>query len=159
MARAVARSEQHLDVHVRELQPLAALDRVLGLPAFKRAEARHRPFHDVRKHAKLDLGAVHGRACGSRDRRHRADVVEMAVGDQDRLDLDAKRRGSIEQALRLFARVDHQRAGRLCVGAHQIGVLLNWTNRELADVDHLEPALPTCLALLAIRRLYSQLSV
>ena len=91
--------------------------------------------------------------------RHRADVVEMAVGDQDRLDLDAERGRRIEQALRLFAGVDHQRAVCLCVGAHEVGVLLNWADRERTDVDHFEPALPTCLALLATRRLYSQLSV
>ena len=83
--------EHDLEVDSREAQPLAAGDRVLGLIALKRTEAGRHPAHDVREHRPLDLRAEDLRAGGARDRRDGADVVEVAVRDQDRLDLDAQR--------------------------------------------------------------------
>ena len=43
--------------------------------------------HDVGQHRALDLAHVDGRAGLARHRRDRADVVEVGVGEEDRLDL------------------------------------------------------------------------
>ena len=52
----------------------------------------------------LELRAVHGRAGRPRHRRHRADVVEVSVGEQDRLDgRDPERLERAEQPLGLVA--------------------------------------------------------
>ena len=106
MAGAVAGREEHLDVQAGEPQPLAAGERVLGLVALERAEPGRHPAHDVGEHRALDLRAVDGRAGGARDGRDRADVVEVAVRDQDRLDLHAERLDALEQPLGLLAGVD-----------------------------------------------------
>ena len=103
----------HLDVQAGELQVLAAGEDVLGLVALERPEPGRHPAHDVGQHRPLDRRAVDRRAGGPRERRDRADVVEVAVGDEDRLDLDAERLDGLEQALGLVARVDQQRAARL----------------------------------------------
>ncbi len=84
--------------------------RVLGLVALERPEPGRHPAHDVGEQRALDLRAVHGRAGGARDRRDGADVVEVAVREQDRLDLHAERVDRGEQALGLIARVDDHRA-------------------------------------------------
>ena len=55
-------------------------------------------------------GQYTGRAGGARDGRDRADVIEVTVGDQDRLDLDPERVGGREQPLGLIAGVDDHRA-------------------------------------------------
>ena len=57
----------------------------------------------------LDLRAVDRRAGGARDRRDGADVVEVRVREQDRLELDAELVDRAEQLVGLLARVDHQR--------------------------------------------------
>ena len=91
------------------LQRLAAGKGVLGVPALVRAESG--PWdegHDVREHELLDLRHPDLGAGGLRDRRDRADVVEMGVGQQDALEIDAERLDRIEQALGLLARIDDQ---------------------------------------------------
>ena len=107
----MAGREEDLDVKPGEAQPLAAGEGVLGLVALKRPEPGRHPAHHVGEHRTLDLRAVDGRAGGPRDRRDRADVVEVAVREEDRLDLDAQRVDGLEQPLRLVAGVDDQRAG------------------------------------------------
>ena len=73
----------------REL--LAAGDGLVGVVALVRAESRPRDVaHDVGEHRDLELRAVDRRAGGARERRDGADVVEVRVGEQDRLDRDAE---------------------------------------------------------------------
>jgi hypothetical protein len=43
--------------------------------------------------------------------RYGSDVIEVAVGDEDRLDVDAERVNRLRQALGLVAGVDQQRTG------------------------------------------------
>ena len=90
-----------------EAQRLAPGERLLGLVALERAEPGRAPSADVCEHGALDLRAVDGSARGARQRRDRADVVEVAVRDQDRLDLHAELLDRAQQALGLLAGVDH----------------------------------------------------
>ena len=118
----MARREDHLDVQARQAQMLAARRRC-GRPRSSR-RARSPGGTQLMTSAStrpLDLRAVDGRAGRAGDRRDRADVVEVAVGDQDRLDLDAERLDRVEQPLGLIARVDDHRARRRRrVGAHDV---------------------------------------
>ncbi len=98
--------EQHLDVEARETQRLAARERVLGYVALERAEPRRCAERDVLEHRALDLGAVHRRAGRPCERGDRADVVEVAVGDEDRLDLYAELLDCAQQPLGLVAGID-----------------------------------------------------
>ena len=138
---AVAGDEVDVDLQARERQVLAAGDRLVGVVALERAEAGPGDVgHDVGQDGDLDLRAVHGRAGGAGHGRHRPDVVEVAVGYEDRLDRDAERAGGRQQPLGLLAGIDHDRrdAGaslRGAGGAHDVAVLLHWPDGECAHVQ------------------------
>ncbi len=77
----------HVDLEPGQLEALAAPHRFVGLVALEWPEPRPgHVAHDVSQHRNLELGAPHGRARGASHRRHRADVIEVGVSDQDRLD-------------------------------------------------------------------------
>ena len=83
--------------------------------------------------------AVDGRPGRLRHRRDGADVVEVAVGDQDRLDLGAGLLDLGEDPLRLLARVDDQRlVGALA--ADDEAVLGDRADGELANLEAHEPS-------------------
>ncbi len=115
----------------------------------------------------LDLRAVDRRAGRPRDRRDGADVVEVAVGDEDRLDLDAQLLHGREQPLGLLAGIDDHRPPRLSVGvparADDVGVLLYRADGERANVEpaHRDAALPSrrAFGLGRLRRSYIHWSV
>ena len=123
---------------------LAAGDGVLGLVALERPEPGWRPLHDVREQRALDLRAVDGGAGRARHRRDRADVIEVAVGDQDRLDLHPERVDRGQQALGLIAGVDEHGALGVGRGAHDVGVLLHEPDGERPHVQsaHRDAAFP-----------------
>ena len=69
------------------VQLVAVLDRLLGRVGLERPEAREaHVLVDVLEDEDFVLGAVDGRVGAPRHLRDRADVVEVTVGDQDRLD-------------------------------------------------------------------------
>src|SRR5205807_6305170 len=78
--------------------------------------------------------AVDRRAGGLRDGGHGADVVEMRVGEQDRLELDAEVLDGVQQPIGLLAGVDHEGAGRV-LRADEERVLLDRADGEHADVE------------------------
>ncbi len=78
----------------------------------------------------------------SRHRRHRADVVEVRVGEQDAVELDPERVDRAEQLVGLVAGVDDQRAVG-AVAAEQVAVLLHRPDGEHAHVHGPEA---TCFA-------------
>ena len=78
----------------------------------------------------LELGAVDGRAGGPGDRRDGADVVEVGVGDEDRVDPDPELVDHVQDPLGLLARVDDQAAVG-AVAAEDEAVL-----GHLADGEH-----------------------
>ena len=134
---------------------------MLGLKALKGTKARRHPAHDVGQHRALDLRAVDGSAGRLGDGRDGADVVEVAVGDEDRLELHVERVDRAQQALGLVAGIDDHRArgaGGLCIRAraHDVAVLLHRADGEGADVEaaHLEARV-----LLRCRRRYIHMSV
>ena len=136
---------------------------MLGLIAAERAEAGRHPAHDVCQDGLLDLRAVDGSAGRLGDGCDGADVVEVAVGDEDGLQLHAQRVDGLQQALGLIAGVDDDRARGLAgvavgVGthAHDVAVLLHRADGEGADVEaaHLEARV-----LLRCRRRYIHMSV
>ena len=109
VAGRVPGREQDVDLQPGELEPLAAGDRVVGVVGLERAEARPRHVaHDVGQDRDLELGAPDLRAGRARQRRDRADVVEVRVREQDRRDLDAERLDRLEQPRRLVAGVDRR---------------------------------------------------
>ena len=69
----------------------------------------------------------------SRDRGHRADVVEVRVGEQDPLERHAQLLDRAEQLRRLLAGVDDQRPVG-AVAAEQEAVLRDRPDGEHADV-------------------------
>ena len=90
----------HVDVEARELQPLAARDGLLRLPRLVRAEALPRDVaHDVREDVRLEHRAVDGRAGGARDGRDGADVVEVRVREQDRVEVETPNSSSAFSSL------------------------------------------------------------
>ena len=134
VARRVAGREDHLDRHARELEPLAAADGVVGVVGLVRAEARPRDVaHDVGEHRHLELRAPDLRAGCARDRRDRADVVEVRVREQDRGDLDLEPVDRLQQQRGLVAGVDHDRL-RGAVEPGDVAVLLHRPDGEGADV-------------------------
>ena len=89
----------------------------------------------------LELGAVHRRAGGLRDRRDRADVVEVGVGEQDRLDRrDRRARRAPRAAARPRRRGRRSPRAREPLAADDEAVLLHRPDREHPDVDHLLPS-------------------
>ena len=60
----------------------------------------------------LELGTVDRRTGRLRHRRDRADMVEVGVGEQDRVDSDPELVDDGEDPLGLVAGVDDQRRGR-----------------------------------------------
>ncbi len=127
MAGAVSGREDHVELQAGETEALAAADGVLGLVALERPEPGRHPAHDVGQQRPLDLGAVDGRAGRAGHRRDRADVVEVAVREEDRLDLDVQRVDRLQQPLGLIAGVDDHRAsktpglgGGVRAGAHDV---------------------------------------
>ena len=100
-----------------------------------------------REHRPLDLGAVHGGARRARQRRNRPDVVEVAVGYQDRLDLDPQRIDRLQQARGLVSGVDDHRARDVAAGADDVRVLLHRADGERPHVQpaHRDAALPPAL--------------
>jgi hypothetical protein len=134
VARRMPGREQHVDLHPGELQPLAAGDRVVGVVGLERAEPGPRHVaHDVGEHGHLELGAPDLRPGRAGQRRDRADVVEVRVGEQDRGDVDLELVDRLDQALGLVARVDHERP-RGAVEAGDVAVLLHRPDGEGADV-------------------------
>ena len=111
----------HFD-HIGAVAPVA---RATGAPVY---------CPEIGEHASLDLRAVHGGPRGPRHAGDRADVVKVAVGYEDRLDLHAQRASAGEQPLVLLAGIDDQRARARAVGAHQVAVLLDRADGEGADV-------------------------
>ena len=90
MTGAVAGREENIDLITRELELLAPLERVLGVPGLERAEAGPRNERvDVREDELLDLGHPHLGSRRPRHRPHRADVVEVGVREQDPVERDA----------------------------------------------------------------------
>ena len=126
------------------LNLLTARDRMVGLVALEWPEAGWDPAHDVRQHAALDLRAVHRSACLPGNLGDGADVIEVAVGDEDRLDLHPERVRRGKQAVGLVARIHDHPAVRIGGRADDVGVLLDRTDGEGADIrdGHLDGALP-----------------
>ena len=122
------------------LQSLAALEGLVGVVALERAEARPgHEGHDVGQHAHLDLRAVDRRARRAGHGCHRADVVEVGVGEQDRVETDAELLDRAQQSVGLVAGIDQQRPVR-AVAAHEPGVLLDRPDGEAADVHRQLPS-------------------
>ena len=90
-----------------------SLDRLLGRVGLERPEAREaHVVVDVLEDEDLARGAVDRGAGAARHLGHRADVVEVAVGDQDRLDRRAELVERLVERVRLVARIDQQRLRR-----------------------------------------------
>jgi hypothetical protein len=137
VAGAVAGDEADLEREAREVQRLAAADGVVRVVALKRAEAGPADVGvDVGQHLGFALRAVDRRAGRARHRGHGSDVVEVGVGEEDRLDRhDVQGLEGVEQPLGLVARVDDH--GALGVRqAHEVAVLLHRPNGEHPCVDH-----------------------
>ena len=93
---------------------LAPSQDVVGLVALVRPDARERHVaHDVRQHGSLDLAHVHGRARLPCHRRDRAHMVEVRVGEEHRLDLEAEFPHRREDALRLVTGIEDHRPAEL----------------------------------------------
>jgi hypothetical protein len=137
--RTVAGREDDVERQPGELERLAAGDGVLGIPRLVGTEARPRDEgHDVLQDRDLELRAVHRRARRPRDRRDSPDVVEVRVGQQDRVELDARVLDRPQQARRLLARVDHDRPVA-ALRPHEKAVLLHHAHREHPDVEGHQP--------------------
>jgi hypothetical protein len=109
MAWAVAGGEDHIDLHARQLEPLAAADGVVGLVALEGAEARPGDeCVDIGEHRRLYLGAPDGRARRLGDRGNRADVVEVRVGQEDSVDRHPQLLRGTEDPLGLIPGVDDE---------------------------------------------------
>ena len=126
----MAGREEHVDLEAGKLQPLATRERVLGVPALERAEVG--PWDvavDVRQDGLLDLRHPHLGAGGGGHGSDRTDVVDVGVGEQDRVERHAQPLDRAQQLLRLVARIDDHRAVG-AVAADQEAVLLDQPDRE-----------------------------
>ena len=134
VADAVAGGEEHIDVEAGDLEVLAAGQRLVGVVALVGADAGDRgPGHDVGEHRHLELRAVDGRARRLGHRGDGADVIDVRVSQQDRLDVEPELVDRGEQARSFVARVDHD--GLLgTVAAEDVGVLGERSDGEAADV-------------------------
>jgi hypothetical protein len=135
VARGVAGREQDVDLAAGERQRLAAADGLLGVVGLVGPEAGERVAVDVLEHRDLGLRAVDRRAGGAGERRDRADVVEVRVREEDRLDRGPELLEHGLDALGLVAGVDHERAGG-AVAASDPAVLLDRPDGEAPDVHH-----------------------
>ena len=136
VAGAVPGREQHVDLEAGERQRLPARDGVLGVVGLVRAELRIRHVgHEVGEQVGLGLRAPDLRARRARHGSDRADVIEVAVGEEDRLERDAGLLDGRDEARRLLPRVDHDGARRVGVRTDQEAVLLQRPDREHADVE------------------------
>jgi hypothetical protein len=134
VAGAVSRREDDVELQPGQLQGLAAGHGLVGVVALVGAEpGPGDEGHDVGEDRHLEPRAVDGRPGRRRHRRDGADVVEVAVGEQDRLDL-AHRTGGGEDPLRLLAGVDDKHAV-VALAPHQEAVLGNRPDREHLDVE------------------------
>src|SRR6202021_2552601 len=107
VAGAVTGGEEDVQGEPGELELIPARDSVIGVVALEGPKpGPGYVVHDVREHYGFELGAVDGRAGGLGDRSNGSDVVEVGVGEEDRLDLDAELLRRSEQPLGLVARID-----------------------------------------------------
>ncbi len=135
MAGAVARCEDDVEGEAGELERLPAGDGVLGIPRLVRAEARPRDErHDVLQDGHLELRAVDRRGRRPGHRRDRADMIEVRVGEEDRVERDARLLDRRQQSRRLLARVDDDRP-IAALRAHEKAVLLHHPDGEHGDVE------------------------
>jgi hypothetical protein len=88
------------------------------------------------------------------ERGDRADVVEVRVREQDRLDAVAEVLERFDQALRLVTRIDHDRL-RGAVARGEEAVLGDRADGEAVDVHRRQRPFDGCCLL---KRLYIQLS-
>jgi hypothetical protein len=133
VAGAVAGGVQDVDLESRQLEPLAAGERVVGVVALERTEPGRNPGHDVGEHRHLELRAVDRRLGRARHRGDGADVVEVGVGEQDRVDPDPELVDKLQDPLGLLAGIDDQPALR-ALAADDEAVLGHRADREHADV-------------------------
>ena len=111
------------------------LHRLVGVVALEGAEPLPGDEgHDVGEDRRLDLRAVDGGAGRLGDRRDGADVVEVAVGEEDRLDRHAHLLDRGQDPLGLLAGVDDQRPVG-AVAAQQEAVLGDRADREHLDIE------------------------
>ena len=129
---AVAGGEDDVELESGQLQHLAAGHGLVGLVALVWAETLPGDeSHDVGEHGDLDDRAVdRGAGCGG-DRGDGADVVEVAVGEQDCLDRP-DRAGGGEDPLCLLTGIDDEDTIRT-LATQQEAVL-----GERADGEHLD---------------------
>src|SRR3954454_122184 len=128
----MAGRRDHVERETGELERVAAGDAVLRRVRLERPEAG--PAHvvvDVLEDLDLARRAVDGRARVLRHRGDGADVVEVAVRDQDRLDPDVALGDLALQALGLLAGIDQDRAAVL---RDEPGVLLHRPDGEADDL-------------------------
>ena len=98
--------KMHLDVEAGQAQPLAAGERVLGLVALERPEPGGTQRMMSASTGRSISGQYTGAPVARATRGDGADVVEVAVGDEDRVDLHAERLDRREQPLGLVAGID-----------------------------------------------------
>ena len=137
MAGAVAGGEDGRRTEARRARALAAGDACVGLVALERAEARPRHVGVMLASSGVSSsGQYTGAPVASCDRLDRADVVEVAVREQDRLE---RLRCRARRAPRSAARPPRPgRRSRLVRprAAHEVAVLLHRADGEDADVGH-----------------------
>jgi hypothetical protein len=126
--------EDDVDLEVGQLEPLAALEGVLGVVGVERSEAG--PGHervDVVQDELLDLRHPHLGAGRLRHGRDRADVIEVRVSEQDALELHAQLPDRVQQLVGLVARIDDQSLVR-AVAPEDVRVLGHRADGEHPDV-------------------------
>ena len=106
---------------------------MVGVVALVRPEARRDPGHDVGEHRTLELRAVDRRARGAGDGRDGADVVEVRVREQNRVDPHPELVDEAQDPVGLLAGIDDQGVLR-AVAADEVAVLGHRADREAADV-------------------------
>ena len=135
MAGAVSGREDDVDVKPGQLEVLPADEQLVGVVALEAGEPE--PAHrgvDVGEDVALERRAVDRRSRCVRERGHRADVVDVRVRDQDRLDPRAQRADLRDQALGLIARVDQHGSVGARAG-NQVAVLGERPDRETANFE------------------------
>ena len=140
VAGAVSGREDDVELEPRQLERLAAANHLVGFVALERPEPLPGDEgHDVGEDRDLDLRAVDRGPGGSRHRRHRADVVEVAMGDEDRLDRRPRRLDRRQDPLRLLTGIDDQQPIRV-PAPEQEAVLGDGADRKHLGVErHYSP--------------------